>query len=301
MATETDKSLKKIKKDFKNGRIIYPSKLEDWIKSNGNTGADITEGSVAFIRFKLSQTKIKQITVDEAKIEAAEKSIKEGKLDYNTEDETYKDDIKSIEPPISEIILPIVPVTDTTSGSWTGVEGLGLLQQGFGKYLSWKFLKGLSGIASTVLPKEIMVAFKNKVLGGGLDNPHEKLMYSGHERRSFDVAYTFMKPESKTDELRLKAIIDTFRVCSVGGYGDLVISPPPTISVDFVSLPIYNNFLRYGRCGLQSCVITYGGEGEQFAAMKSGMPFVTISLTFGELDYVTPNQLMWTDPNITVI
>lgn len=300
MSDKIDKSLKDTSEKVGSNIIVFPQKLEEWIKNQGNSIDDIDQGQVAFIRFKFSRNIIRTIEVDDAKVAQIEKDIREGKIkesDYNGE---KGDVIEVTEPPIQEIILPIRPVEDTLSGNWRGVEGLKLLQESFGKYLGWKIMKEMSGIASKTLPHEVMVAVKQGVLGGGLDNPHEALLYAGHERRSFSISYDFMKPESAEDEKRLVAILDTFRVCSIGNYDGYVITPPPLVTVSFVSLPNYNNFMRYTNCGIQSCKVSYGGtKGDAFNAMQSGLPFATLSLTFGEMDYVKTSNVTMSDTNIS--
>ena len=293
MADKIEKSLQSIKDKVKSPVLVYPQKLEDWIKGQGNTLDAITQGHVAFVRFKLKRSVVKTVKVDEAKITEAEKEFKEGKSISNTSEQG--DSITSIEPPIQEIILPIRPIDDSLSGNWTAVEGLALLQQSFGKYLGWKFIKSMSGVASRILPQEVMVAFKQGILGSSIDNPHEVLLYSGTNRRTFEIAYEFLKPESEEDEKRLVAILDTFRACSIGSYGEYVISPPPTLDVEFISLPGYNNFLRYTNCGIQNCSVTFGGAGDQFNAMESGLPFASIALQFGELFYPTHDKLTLSD------
>jgi len=104
------------------------------------------------------------------------------------------------------------------------------------------------------------------------------------------MAWTFTKPENKRDAEILNDIASIFRMCSVGGYGNWVITPPPTWKIEFYSMPAYPRFLRYARCGIEATV-QFGGGDDEFKAMEDGQPFLSLSLQCSNLNYDTPNDL----------
>lgn len=216
----------------------------------------------------------------------------------NLEKNIIKEDAKEIEKTkvivkLKSITLPIRPVSDTITGEYQSVEGVGKIEQGLGKYILWKGYKALSGAIGGVIPSEIAIAAKTGLLGGGIDNPFDKLLFSGHQRRSQDFTWDFMKPANKEEERTLRAIINIFRKSSLGHYGDYVIGPPPKWKVEFYSQPTFETkpFLRYKSCGISNCTVKFGGDGDDFNAMESGVPFMSLNLSLSELEYPTQEDV----------
>ena len=263
--------------------LVYPHNLRDLINSSSESDP------VAFVKFTPKSPKI---TVPR---------LTEKPLDPSTVETGQDDQIEIIEQSIAvdAVFLPIRPVQDDLSGNWQSIEGMGL--GNLGAYLKWKMYKSLSGVASTVLPQEAVYAMKTGVFGGGIDNPHDRLAFGGHQRRTFNIAWEFLKPVNRSEEQTLIQIASLFRMGTLGGYGAYVIAPPMYWEVSFSSFPSYKNFLRYGRVGFQSCSITFGGD-DDFHAMESGMPFLQMSLACSELDYpvrgdvsITPDKNLISD------
>jgi len=256
--------------------LVFPSKLEDYINESGsNAEKKDLDAYVSFVKFVPSSPKI---IVPEIEEEAETTS----KKDSLKKEDDVKVKIQELSIGVDAIILPIRPTEDTINGSWQSVEGMGF--GNLGSYLSWKLKKTLGGIASTILPQEAVFAMKSGMFGGGIDNPHDILAFAGHSRRSFTIAWDFMKPANRRDEEILTQIVSIFRMSSLGSYGHYVIGPPVSWKVDFYSLPKYPQYLRYRRCGFNSVSAKFGGD-ERFHAMESGMPFLSLSLDIGELDY----------------
>jgi len=242
--------------------LIYPFELKDAINSS------ITSQSISFVKFTPSSPKIKMPVL-----------VKKSDTGIPQEEST---EVKEQQVMIDAIFLPIKPIVDSLSSNWSNVQGMGL--GSLSEYLKWRAYKGLSGVMSRVLPEEVAIAMKTGAFGGGIDNPHDRQLYSGYSRRNFSVGWEFLKPTSREEEDVLTKIISFFRMSSMGGYGKLVITPPISWNVSFNSFPGYKNFLLYRRVGLQDVSVTFGGDGE-FSAMSSGMPFMNLSLTCAELDF----------------
>jgi len=255
-----------------NKALVFPLKLKNYI----NEDADFA----SFVKFTPKASKFKIPTLED--IKKNENS--------SSKSEAGKVEEVPVSVPLDCIILPIRPTVDTLTANWQGVEGAGALAGGWTNYLTWKGAKALSGIASTILPQELVLAYKAGFLGSAIDNPHEKLLFAGHERRTFDIAWEFLKPESEEDEKVLSDIISIFRKTSVGTYETLVIGPPPTWEIEFYSFPMTDPYLIYEKCGV-SASVGFGGDGNEFKAMESGMPFMSLSLSITELDYPTEKIL----------
>jgi len=242
-------------------KLIYPHKLEEMINNDESEPA-------SYIRLIPLMTKR---TVDVAA-------------------QLTKESMKPMK--ISQIILPIMPVEDVIQNNWTSVQGTHLLAEymkygkikGVAKYAAFKAERTLGGL----LPAEIAYAMKQGFRGSGVDNPHEKVLYAGHNRRSIPMAWEFMKPESEEEEETLRIILEFIRMTAVGAYGEQVITAPISWKIEFVSEP-YENFLMYRRCGIDNVTVRFGGDGS-FKAMESGMPFASLSMSMNELDYPRPED-----------
>jgi len=256
--------------------LCYPFALKDAI-NNAKSGNE----PVAFVKFTPSSPKIIMPVI---KKEVQKKDLK------TTEP---KVEIKEQQIYVDAIFLPIRPISDEISAQWTKIEGMAL--GNISAYLKWKLYKSLSGVANAVLPSEVVYAMKTGQFGGGIDNPHERLAFAGHERRNFTIAWEFMKPESREEEEMLTKIISMFKMSALGGYSATVITPPISWEVSFNSFPDYKNFVKYKRVGFTTVNSTFGGEGD-FHAMQSGMPFVSLTLTGSELDYPTQKDV-WMRPS----
>lgn len=254
--------------------LVYPHELRDMINNSSE------QDPVAFIKFTPSAPKVI--------MPAIKKEKQSDKL--NTEEEKVEIEPQQIF--IDSIFLPIKPANDEISAGWQGVEGMGLGDKW--AYAKWKLYKSFSGIANAVLPSEVVYAMKTGKFGGGIDNPHERQAFTGHQRRNFTIAWDFLKPTSREEEETLTRIVSMFRMSALGGYGAYVITPPISWNISFNSFPGYKNFLVYNRCGFTTVASTFGGEGD-FHAMESGMPFLSLSLTGGELDYVSQKNV-WIRP-----
>ena len=275
MAT-SNSQVKEFKNIYKNdigSELVFPTKLRDIINENE---------PIAFVQF----SPLAELTV-----------IPQIDDLSNTSEDKIKDDAKLMEKKpvpvqLKSITLPIRPVTDSITGEYQSVEGLGKLREGMASYIAWKGYKKLSGLIGSVVPSEIAIAAKTGLLGGGIDNPHDKLLFAGHQRRSQDFSWDFLKPANKDEEAVLRAIVNVFRKSSLGSYGPLVIGAPPRWKVEFYSGPMFvkggKPFLRYKSCGIQNCAVKFGGETDDFNAMESGMPFISLSLSLSELEY--PSQ-----------
>ena len=277
------KSVKQIREDMAKITTkdvpVYPHKLRDIINTAGKNGRD----QASFVKFTPSASKVIVPTII-PEPETKSKKVKD--------DDPNKVKIKYIDVGIKGIFLPIKPTEDTVVGSWQSVEGMGFT--GIEEYATWKGYKALSGILLTILPQEAVFAMKSGVFGGGIDNPHDRLAFAGHSRRSFQIAWEFMKPANAEEEETLNSIISIFRMTSLGNYGKYVIAPPPAWQISFHSFPNYKTYLAYRRCGFASVNVKFGGEGD-FHAMESGMPFMSLSLDVNELDYPVRDD-MWIKP-----
>lgn len=257
--------------------LCYPFALKDAI-NNAKSGNE----PVAFVKFTPSSPKVIMPSVRK---ELQKKELKQGE----------EDKLKYVQQQlfVDAIFLPIRPVSDELSAEWTKIEGMGLGNKW--AYAKWKLYKSLSGVANAVLPSEVVYAMKTGAFGGGIDNPHDRLAFAGHQRRNFTIAWEFMKPESREEEEILTKIVSMFRMSALGGRGAMVITPPISWEVSFNSFPDYKNFVKYKRVGFTTVNSTFGGEGD-FHAMQSGMPFVSLSLTCSELDYPTQKDV-WMRPS----
>lgn len=254
--------------------LTYPRRLKREIDNSK------ANDPVAFVKLTPMSTKV---TVPDVKYENIASKKNETPVEKALSDEPK---LKVVEESIKvdAIILPIRPVDDDLTGQYSQVEGMAL--GSIGAYMGWKMYKSMAGVASAVLPQEVVIAMKTGIFGGGLDNPHDRMLFAGHQRRSFSLKYDFMKPENEKDERTLGQIVSLLRMSVLGGYGKFVITPPLQWKVSFHCFPNYPNFLQYERCGLTNAQVAFGGQ-EQFHAMESGMPFLSLSLSFAELDYPT--------------
>jgi len=262
--------------------LVFPTKLREMINASKELLAKEKTPYVSFIALYPIGTKVI--------IPGISEQLKDDTVAKLDEEEAGgKTKIKEIKlKGIDAIILPIRPTADTIVGQWQSVEGMNL-GGGLGEYIKWKGYKALSGIASTILPQEVVFAMKSGAFGGGIDNPHDKLAYAGHARRNFDLAWEFMKPRNREEEEILAQIVSVFRITSVGAYGDYVITPPINWRVEFSSFPSYKKYLVYRRCGISNITTQFGGNDGNFKAMESGLPFLNLSISFNELDYIGVN------------
>lgn len=191
---------------------------------------------------------------------------------------------------IKQIILPMMPqIVDTLSGNFSQVEGMGMLAKGVDAYLKWKGFKMLSSLGGA-LPQEVALALKSGIFGAAVDNPHDKLLYAGHNRRTFNINYNNLKPVSEADEQILKTIINILKQESIGTYEPYVVHGPASWDVSFHS-SIDTVCLKYYGCQISNFEETLGGEGEGFARMNSGFPITGFSISMTEMDYVTKKRL----------
>jgi len=275
-AESQKKNFKEIFKNEIGPDLVFPAKLKNLINDR--------ENQISFVRF---------YPIAEIQIMP---NVEELKNDKKAE---VKKDLKEVEKKpvnitLNSITLPIKPVSDSLTGEYQSIEGLGKLQQGLGDYIVWKGYKALSGALGGMVPSEIAIAAKTGLLGGGIDNPHDKSLFSGHQKRSQNFSWDFLKPANKEEERELISILNVFRKSSLGSYGKVVISPPPKWKVEFYSGPLYDTskpFLRYKSCGITNCVVNFGGDTENFNAMESGLPFISLSMTLSELEYPTKKDV----------
>jgi len=249
-----EKHIEKIT-SVKTGNLVFPLKLKTFIQNE-----DYSK-SACFIRFI---PKFKKVVSD-----IANKVTKE-----------------TLEPmSFSSIIMPILPVEDTLSNQWGSVEGAKLLA---GEITGGKVIEYSSWLAARSLgagvPEAVRTRVTKALTGGTTINPFDKLLYQGHQRRSINLTFNFLKPESKEDELNLRSIANLFRTLSIGSYDSLVIKNPILWNVEFVSYPDYSGFLKYKKCGIGDVTVRFGDDGE-FKAMKSGMPFMSLSMSINETEY----------------
>lgn len=276
----TNKELQ-IQKDI----LVYPLQLRDMILKLDSIGTE--KPIISFVEFSPLVETIKIPTVKEFMTETTNPKTKKTMSKKET---TVSVEIKKQKLAIDSIILPIKPIEDTLDGSWSPIEGMGF--GSYKDYFQWKLMKGLTGVASTILPQEVVIAMKQGVFGSAIDNPHEKLMFSGNTRRSFSIGWNFMKPRNRNEERLLVLIANLLRIGSIGTYGKMLIYPPITWSVKFHSLPDYPSFLRYDRCGFASVAVKFGGSGDNFNAMSSGFPFLSITINVNELEFPTRESAM---------
>ena len=254
--------------DFNNeivqkGDVVFPLKLKELLEE------DDLSSSACFIRLKPRFYKVVPDIVNKVTKETLE-GLK-----------------------LNSIIMPIMPVEDTIQNQWGSVEGAQLLAGGASlpkaiDYAKWMLLRG----ASAALPDAISATLKQSYFKGATINPYDKMIYQGHQRRSIPITFNFLKPESAEDEKNLRSIVNLIRTLSVGSYSGIIITQPIQWDLEFVSLPDYDRFLKYTRCGIESVSVKFGGDGENFNAMKTGMPFLSLSVVFNELYYPTKKDLV---------
>jgi hypothetical protein len=266
-------SIFKLDYDVENNVLVYPNRMRSLI----NEGTpNSTKDPISFVLFRPMIIQQQYPTWEEQ-----EKSGDQ-KLDANTQSTKEK-----IIPPegVRAIILPIRPVTDSITADWQPVEGMGF--GSVGDYIKWKGYKAITGVLGGMIPSEVAIAAKSKFFGGGIDNPHSKLMFAGHQRRNFEIAWDFLKPENEQDEKDLESIISIFKKCMIGGYGKYVIFPNMFWEVSFYSMPNYKAFFRYKKAVILNCTNPMGGSGDEFKAMESGLPFMSLQLSVGEYNFPT--------------
>jgi hypothetical protein len=271
--------------------LVYPLILEKMIKNN--------EIDPPFVRltpktktYKLEKgepiedTVINGTTITKDKVNISTKQTESDSIGFTEDDNVIK-----------SIILPMPPsVTDNLSGNFQSVEGLGMLSRGLGEYIKWKGYKILGSLGG-MLPQEVVAGIKSGLFGGGIDNPHDKLLYAGHNRRSFDLNYEKMLPTSREEEEVMRRIINIFRMSSIGNYSREVIQAPISWDVEFHS-SIDNVILRYVDCQISSNNSTWGGDSESFERMESGYPVPGINITMNEMNYIFDKQRLITDKGI---
>ena len=250
----------------RSGDLVFPTKLRKLLEDE-----DYDKKSACFIRLKPLFKKVVP----------------------NINEKTTKETLEDLK--LNSIIMPILPVEDNIVNQWGSVEGAQLLtgELSFGKafdYLKWQGMRAVSA----AVPGAISETLKQAVGGGSTINPYDKVLYQGQMRRSIPLTFNFLKPESREDEKILRSIINIFRAYSVGSYYKLIIGNPIYWKVEFISYPDYENFLVYKQCGIENLSINFGSNGDEFKAMKSGMPFIgSISITFNEIYYPERNDLVF--------
>lgn len=323
MNKETKDIFIKINQENGGNRLIFPSRLERFLKSQGNDVSDVelSNGAISFIRFTFQYTEynpileqlIEKITNSGRNTNINGRSVRQNNKEY---DLSMNPKIVQKDLGVKEIILPIMPISDTLNGNVRGREGLGLVSGeaiagtlknivdevksgsvigitgsiGSAFIKSSKYTMNKAYRAGMGLMEKFSVesiALKQAFGGGGVDNPHEQLLFDGHDRRSFSLSYDFLKPETKEEEQILVYILEVFRVCSLGSYENYVITPPPTVNVEFISLPEYSNFITYKKCYVTTNVV-FGGSGKiGFESMESGFPFAKLTMNFAESEFIT--------------
>ena len=195
---------------------VYPKKLEEFIKNED------TAEYATFIKFKIKLKKYKSLDIDTTKLDVAKEAISGTLFSEGIEKVfRFEDTITTEKPPIEELILPIIPTSDSLSGNYEGVEGLARVRRaiegknGLGeaaRHLVSSAVGKIGSVVSFVADfKAETAAIAEKFAGGGTFNPHEGMLFSGHNRRSFSLTYQFMKPESREEEMiYCDAIFDVF-------------------------------------------------------------------------------------------
>ena len=264
-------------------RLIYPLVLKDLINDN--------EIKAPFVKLipKTSRIRKTNETFDveiEQDGQTKKTSVPKQKQEAPIKLLKYEDQ------EVNEIILPMPPnIVNSISGNFQSVEGLGMLAGGdIGKYVKWKMTKAAMALTNA-LPQEVVMAIKSGIFGGAIDNPHEKTLYAGQNKRSFTLTYENIIPTSAQEETEIRNIINAFLFCSVGEYTQWIIKAPPSFDVEFHSTP-GNIILSYNNCKISGLEETMGGIGESFASMESSWPIFNISVTFNEMDFVTANNLL---------
>ena len=271
--------------DISGGVLVFPNALrkridDDHVKAFEAEfeGLDVSGSAVSFIKFTPRSYSVRVPVLAPKK-----KKDKEGKQIVEK---------KIINTGIDAIILPIRSTTDSIDNDFSSVEGLGF--RDLGKYLLWRLKKGGMGMISAPLPKEVAISMKRGIFGGGMDNPHDDMLYGGYQRRTFDLSWEFLKPVNQEEEELLMKLVSIFRMSSIGGYGELVITPPVTWDISFHSLPNYPSYLRFKKCAFD-CEVVFGGDSDGFKAMESGAPFISLSLKVQELVRASRKDL-WIKP-----
>jgi hypothetical protein len=275
-------------------RLIYPLELRDLIESSGDNVSDSGGYYPPFVRLIPKEQKITVGESTKVEVETAEGKTVESLPTSKTSKQYTVVKVPNVGV-ISEIILPMPPqIINSLSSNYQGVEGLGLIQnKGKLAYLKHvavkKFLNPLGA-----LPDAVVAAIKQNIFGGGIYNPHEKLLFAGHDRRSFGLSYDDLKPTSKEEEDQLDAIINTLEYCSIGRYGDWVVTGPPSFDVEFHSIPGHV-ILEFKNCKIVSFDNTMGGSGgDGIARMSSGFPISSIEVAFNEMDYRSADDIIIT-------
>lgn len=259
-------------------RLVYPQILEELIEDD-----EFQPPFVKLVPYK-KNFKVTQTTKQEVETVDGTKKFSAGEISEDKVEKGFNN--------VTEIILPMPPqIVDSLSGNFQAVEGLGkIMKGGFGSYIKWKVMKGLGSFGG-LLPQEIVMAIKHGIYGGGLDNPHEMLLYSGHNRRTFNLAYEDMKPVDEDEENVLKNIIDVLKSSAIGSYVDMVIYAPPSWDIEFYS-DSDTLILSYKNCKISSYDETLGSQNsESFARMESGFPITSINIAFNEMDFTNQNSL----------
>lgn len=259
-------------------RLVYPQILEELIEDEV-----FQPPFIKLVPYK-KNFKVTQTTDQEVETVDGTKKVSAGEISEDKIEKGFDN--------VTEIILPMPPqIVDSLSGNFQAVEGLGkIMKSGIGGYIKWKVLKGLGSFGG-LLPQEIVMAIKSGIFGGGLDNPHEQLLYSGHNRRTFTLSYEDMKPVNREEENTLKNIIDVLKSASIGGYGDLVITAPPSWDIEFYS-DSDTLILSYRNCKISDFNETMGGQNtESFSRMESGFPLTSLTITLNEMDFANQRSL----------
>ena len=263
-------------------RLIYPLELKDILEDD--------DYQPPFVKLIPKTKRYDSTNKIEVEVEVAGTKQIESLPEYKEEKERPEVEVTDVGI-VTEIILPMPPsIVNSLSNNFQSVEGMGMIQKGVGKYLKWKAVKALGSFGG-LLPQEIVLAIKSKIQGGAIDNPHEKLLPAGHNRRSFNLTYENLKPTSSEEEAQLRAIIDTLKYCSIGSYGDYVVFGPPSFDIEFHSVA-GNIILQYENCKIANFDETMGGSGESFERMVSAFPITSLNITFNEMDYTTREKLI---------
>ena len=182
-------------------------------------------------------------------------------------------------------------MTDTITQNYQGYEGANYK----GGILAFLERKG-AGALNAALPSELAYAIRTNFFGGGIDNPHEKILYAGHQRRNFTISWDFLKPDNLEDEKILLDIINIFRRNSIGYYENVIIKPPTYWNIEFyiqTEGSAVKPILVYKQCGFSNVAVTYGGQGEGFKVLKSGTPLLSLSMDISEVEYPTKDDVTY--------
>ena len=125
-------------------------------------------------------------------------------------------------------------------------------------------------------------------------NPQKEQLFKSVGFRTFKFDYKFM-PESLTESINVKNIIDTFKFHSHPELSDagLFYIYPSTFSIQYYYRGDQNDWInKISDCALTNVAVTYGGNSE-WSTFDNGAPVeINMSLTFSELEILTKERVL---------